>query len=698
MLQALRGASPAPPSDAGDDESTGDMAPSMRGASFRHASKRSESALDFLATRSPSSLGMRERGWGAEPVARPSSSLLTREALSSGGRARSKTVVEQAPPTTPPKAPVQGRKLSPSLAHLKTRNLVSSGRELPPALTVVRTGLIDSRSRAMTAPVDAQPSAPSLPSVAASARIGRVAALSQTFERQNVGPAAAAAALRAPSVVGGEAKSPSDKPSVSQCPVARSNSVSSSHSAGGHGQHTVASGARDGAEPSRPPPHSAAEENSAPPPEDDGGGRNGGGDDAGAGAGGNAGTGGGDAGDGDKPRRDPRAVLLDPIGSESNGSTSSHNSSTGTGRGLAATASSSSSSSSKALLDSHGSSDLVGSSIFASTDSRDSSDREPLNTSEPSRLHAPVAARRDAGADSERRRRFKELSNRRKSGTLERMSNSGVVKNRKALFGTSDSPMRAVSPSSSRSSASSGRSRRAQAGPAGPSATGAATEAGPSSAHAPVGRTEPVMAGRKESPAFLVLQGEELGSRDMSAGTAEPSSRRRAAGDLERPHPAGKTTLHPVKQHTVAEEAPPMNRGSSTDDGVDTDAALERSLAQASEGTAEAMPALPSLSAPSSRGGSDRSRSSHGSGDDGFLVSSLDTNSTPLDSAQDNTSVGLLAQYNLDRSRADRRVERMSRDTGYSYLGPESDHHTGGARTDVELGFSTLGDGDREPL
>ncbi|KAJ2774523.1 hypothetical protein IWQ57_000780, partial [Coemansia nantahalensis] len=175
MLQALRSASPAPLSDAGDAESSSDVGLRSISPSFRHASKRSESSLDFLAPRSPSSLGMRERGWAAEPPARPPSSLFTRETLSSG-RARSKTVVEQPTPTTPPKPVAQTRKVSPSLAHLKARSLVSnspakapspSGRELPSALSIVRTSLLDSRARAMTAPIDAPPPTLSLPAATA---------------------------------------------------------------------------------------------------------------------------------------------------------------------------------------------------------------------------------------------------------------------------------------------------------------------------------------------------------------------------------------------------------------------------------------------------------------------------------------------------------------------------------------------------
>ncbi|KAJ1727231.1 hypothetical protein LPJ61_004686, partial [Coemansia biformis] len=720
MLQALRAASPAPAPTGGDAFELGeydgasDFVPSMRGASIRHASKRSEGSIDFLTSRSPSSLGMRERGWGPESAVRPPSSLLTREALSASGRTRSKTVT--APPT-PPKAAPQTRKVSPSLVTLKTRNLVSNSpaklpspisRESPFGLSPSRAHLSDSRSRAMTAPADAQPPPVlALQTVAASARIGRVAALSQTFERQQAVPSADASTPRVLATARSEVVDAGSKKPVPQRPVARSNSVSSSHSAGGHGQLTVASGTHEGGESSRPPPHSSSEGNSAPPPpaDDDAGNRGGGDDAGGSGAGGSGNAGGagdssGGGGGGDRPGRDPRAVLLEPIGSESNGSTSSHTSSADTGRGLAASAASGT-----ALIDSHGSGDMVGSSIFASTDSRDSSDREALNTAEPSRLHAPVAARKEPGGDVERRQRFKELASRRKSGTLERISNSGVVKNRKALFATSDSSMRSVSPSSSRSSVSSTRPRRARAPPTDSHASGVSDEAGPSTnSRTPVSvESRTPHAPRRASPAFLALQGEEHGSRDSAASdVAAPSSPPPGDGkDLERPFQAGNSAPHPVEQLGSADEVPPLNRGGSTNDGIDTDAALERLLAQAREAAAhvsvEPPPAGPSARAPSSRGGSDRSKSSAGSSDDSFhLLSSLDTNSTPsstpMDSTRDNTNVGLLAQYNMDSGRVNRRVERMSRDVGYNYLAAGGGLPAGDSSNDVELGFTTLGD------
>ncbi|KAJ2107108.1 hypothetical protein GGF48_006050, partial [Coemansia sp. RSA 921] len=200
MYQAMRSASPGG-SDGSDDAS---RSPSQS-ASFRqrHASKRSEGAIDF---RSPSALGSRERVWDSDSMPRPSSSAAMREALSvSGasinGRMRSNTMNTS---STALKPTAQARKVSPSLATLKTRNLVSNSPAKstephdasPLGLSPTRQlKLIDSRTRAKSTPADAQPPTLKLPGTdsdvptlprggASSARIGRVAALSQNFERQ----------------------------------------------------------------------------------------------------------------------------------------------------------------------------------------------------------------------------------------------------------------------------------------------------------------------------------------------------------------------------------------------------------------------------------------------------------------------------------------------------------------------------------
>ncbi|KAJ2232498.1 hypothetical protein GGI13_008881, partial [Coemansia sp. RSA 455] len=148
------------------------------------------------------------------------------------------------------------------------------------------------------------------------------------------------------------------------------------------------------------------------------------------------GYGAGESGDGngDEPSPNPRAMTLEAT--DSNGSTTSHNSSVDATRGLAASVQSSSGGgglSAALLIDSHTSAD-IGSSIFSSTESG---------------KDTPVVSRHEA----ERKSRFKELANRRKSGTLERISNSGLVKTRKALLTASEPTSSSSSSSSSKRAA-----------------------------------------------------------------------------------------------------------------------------------------------------------------------------------------------------------------------------------------------------
>ncbi|KAJ2796297.1 hypothetical protein H4R20_005579, partial [Coemansia guatemalensis] len=278
MLQALRSSSPAPPtvrgdlSDNAESERSGDEArpaspaPQRVPSTLRHASKRSEGAIDFA--RSPSALGSREHMWDSDSAPRPLSSLHMREALAASGasingRMRSNSVANvQPPPPQQPRASPAARKVSPSLATLKTRNLVSNlpARASPSApmdASPSRAWLGEGRVRAMSTPVDAQPPALNLPMPAdpspslhstSSARIGRVAALSQNFEKQSAAvpprisiPSRAAGSVRdlAEKAALGVTSAPlSNMASATRRPPTRSNSLSSSHSAGGHGQVT----------------------------------------------------------------------------------------------------------------------------------------------------------------------------------------------------------------------------------------------------------------------------------------------------------------------------------------------------------------------------------------------------------------------------------------------------------------------------
>ncbi|KAJ2614398.1 Bud site selection protein bud4 [Coemansia sp. RSA 1365] len=738
MLQALRSSSPAPPTvrgvppNANEDEAVGDAPHSDLSASqrvfstLRHESKRSEGAIDF-ASRSPSALGSREHSWDSELAPRPLSSLHMREALavsgaSINGRIRSNSVANVQPQQQLRASPA-ARKVSPSLATLKTRNLVSNASARAPSsattdISPSRAWLGDGRMRAMSTPADAQPPALNLPISVdsgsqlhspSSARIGRVAALSQNFEKQN---AAMPPRISIPSRAAGSVRDLAEKAaldvasaplcnmaSATRRPPTRSNSLSSSHSAGGHGQATVA-GSSHAEQSARPPPHSAAESSRDAPPDDGGEDNTGTGSGGIGGMGGGAGAGGGgDDNDDEKRSPDPRAALLDPIGAESNESTSTHNSSTSTGRGLAANIRGHSAES--ALLASHSSVDVVGSSIFSSTDSKSSSSAtDTQNHSEPSRLHVPIApASRSSETEAERKRRFRELANRRKSGTLEKISNSGMVKNRTAMFGpTSDPTIRTAS--SARSSASSPARRSRVQFAASAEAT---TRSQRSISSSTSSSTKSARAGHPE-PAFLGLRGEESVPYDLAANDVLPSSLSSMDVDLEKLHQANRLSSHPTgsqpqQPSDPAVAAPPLTRGGSGRSGIDADLVLERSLTQAHAEASHA--AEQSSQAVWSHSSSDKSKLSSASGDDSLhILSSLDTNSTPgstpIDSAQDSSKVGLLAQYDLEQRRLDRRRNRMSRDSEHSHASTSrfsiSDNTADFAEDDVRLGFSTTDD------
>ncbi|KAJ2844136.1 hypothetical protein IWW36_005297, partial [Coemansia brasiliensis] len=151
-----------------------------------------------------------------------------------------------------------------------------------------------------------------------------------------------------------------------------------------------------------------------------------------------------------------------------------------------------------------------------------------------------------------------------------------------------------------------------------------------------------------------------------------PSSLSSVDVDLERLQQANTSALHP--SHSSAGRSP-LTRESSVRGGLDTDAMLERTLAQAHKEAVQAVNKQEqSAGTVWSRGsGSDKSRGESNSGDDSLhILSSLDTNSTPgstpIDSAPDNTKVGLLAQYDLNQRRIDRRLKRMS-EQGYGIAG-----------------------------
>ncbi|KAJ2162031.1 Bud site selection protein bud4 [Coemansia sp. RSA 552] len=631
MMLAMRSASPAPPSassDAADsfEDDGGRHSPAL-GASLRqqrrHVSKRSEGAIDFGSMRGVSALGVPDIG----SMPRPASSQHSREALSvSGasisGRMRSSTMASSSVQETPSMSGSRTRKVSPSLASLKTRSLVSNSpakkttaaEQSPIGSSPVHTLKFgDSRVRAMSTPVDAQAPDLDLPGAsdtasstgsasgsqynANTARIGRVAALSQNFERQKH-----------------HYSTPPPRIAIPGRMNADQGSLGATSAPLGSMRMNF----------KRPVTRSS--------------------------------------------------MLMEQV--ESNESSSSHNSSSSNKRGLAANIGSDSS---LAFIGS-GSSDLIGSSIFSSTDSKSSSGAEgPLSVSEPARLHAPISSRRET--EAERRRRFKELANRRKSGTLERISSSGVVKNRKAMFGPSSDP--AIGSPSFKS-----KRTRVQFSPRVEATDSGEQHGGNTSSTA--------------EQSFLGSRGEERGpSPSHSAATDGPA-------------------LHPMPAPAG------LTRVSSVGWGVDTDTVLERSLRVSHDAASRAVSAqhsVPPAGGSGSSGsdksrqgsdrsmpGSDRSRLGSASGDDSLhLLSSLDTNSTPgstpLDSAPaDNTKVGLSAQYDMDSYQIERHLDRQKRESGHSYtLSPgqgspdnESADPQAGESRDTELGFTAKGDNDAE--
>ncbi|KAJ1838429.1 hypothetical protein LPJ73_007081, partial [Coemansia sp. RSA 2703] len=442
---------------------------------------RSEGAIDPTGIRPPSALSNRE--------------ILDLSGASINGRIRANTMGNSNSSTASSLKPVTPtRKVSPSLATLKTRNLVSNS---PAKLSTTPTSAepqlpfessnnrvfalsntSSSRVRAMSTPAEARPPS-SLASPSNSARIGRVAALSQNFERQKavLGPPPKIAIPGRASTSTGN--SPALLPSNGSAlgavsaplggmkldfskPVARSSSISSSYSTGAHGQSTTAGsshaatsgagGSNQGNSRQQQRGEDHREQQQQPNTPTDGGDPSG--NPGGSGNGGN-----GDDGDnGSSPSLS--ISVIEPTSTDSNGSTTtSHtDSSGGLGRGLAASMHDNEGELGVSYLDSRGSADQLGSSIFSSVESRGVSNIDFVPTSEPSSaLHAPVTLRRDA--EAERKSRFKELANRRKSGTLERISNRGLVKSRKALIDSSAGHLvRSASPAKSSASSTSSMS------------------------------------------------------------------------------------------------------------------------------------------------------------------------------------------------------------------------------------------------
>ncbi|KAJ1722734.1 Bud site selection protein bud4 [Coemansia erecta] len=731
ITHAMRAASPARSFSStgevgsGDD---GDAEPEQRGSvagrTSRHVSMRSEGAIDPAVFRPPSALGNRD--------------ILDLSGASINGRIRANTMGNSNGSTASASKPVTPtRKVSPSLATLKTRNLVSNSPakqsttptsaepqqsfESSNNRVFALSNTSSSRVRAMSTPAEARPPS-ALASPSNSARIGRVAALSQNFERQKAAlgpPPKIAIPGRASTSTGNSpALLPAKDSSLGAVsaplggtkldfskPVARSSSISSSHSTGAHGQsttagssHAAAGGAGSSSQgQGRQQQRGDDQREQQQPTTPTGGGGNSSSNPGGSGNGGN-----GDDGDnGSSPSLS--VSVIEPNSTDSNGSTTtSHtDSSSGLGRGLAAASMHGDEGDlGVSYLDSRGSADQLGSSIFSSIESRgvSSIDVAPLTEPAPA-LHAPVASRRDA--EAERKSRFKELANRRKSGTLERISNRGLVKSRKALIDSSAGSMvRSASPAKSSTSSASSVSTSSRSKGKGKAGRVQFAEPTPSEMTADIGdrfrssSPQPASdASVNESVSFFDQQGGGRSFRDAGAidDAATSSSRSNVDLSLEELQQASMSALHPESQ---LRESPYSGDSSIGRSGINTDYLIERSRSADPQESLSGDATDPIVSRTSSSG---KSKSGSGSGDDSIhILSSLDTistpGSTPLDSTQENTHVGLLAQYNMNQIRMDKRHKRQSGESEQSYISSGQESQSPGRDSDVELGFHTLSD------
>ncbi|KAJ1807301.1 hypothetical protein LPJ56_004942, partial [Coemansia sp. RSA 2599] len=128
--------------------------------------------------------------------------------------------------------------------------------------------------------------------------------------------------------------------------------------------------------------------------------------------------------------------------------------------------------------------------------------------------------------------------------------------------------------------------------------------------------------------------------------------------------------------------------------GINTDDLLKITAEIEAQELMSSDVADPMVSRTSSSG---KSKSGSGSGEDSIhILSSLDTlstpGSTPLDSMQENTHMGLLAQYNINQKRMDKRYKRESAESEQSFLSSGQESQPAGLESDVDLGFSTISD------
>ncbi|KAJ1830520.1 hypothetical protein LPJ73_008260, partial [Coemansia sp. RSA 2703] len=196
-----------------------------------------------------------------------------------------------------------------------------------------------------------------------------------------------------------------------------------------------------------------------------------------------------------------------------------------------------------------------------------------------------------------------------------------------------------------------------------------------------------------ESESFFDQQGGGRSFRDAVAidDTATLSSRSNVDLSLEELQQASTSALHPETQIRESQYGAESSIGRS---GINTDYLIERSRSADPQESMSGDAVDPIVSRTSSSG---KSKSGSGSGDDSIhILSSLDTvstpGSTPLDSTQENTHVGLLAQYNMNQIRMDRRHKRQSGESEQSYISSGQESQVPGHDSDIELGFHTLSD------
>ncbi|KAJ2853015.1 Bud site selection protein bud4, partial [Coemansia erecta] len=199
-----------------------------------------------------------------------------------------------------------------------------------------------------------------------------------------------------------------------------------------------------------------------------------------------------------------------------------------------------------------------------------------------------------------------------------------------------------------------------------------------------------------ESQTFFRQQGEGRSFRDIGSTDDGPSSSSYSnpVASLKELQQASSPALHPESHHLhesdyAAASSSVGRSGINTDDLLKVSEEIEEQELIVSSDVVD-----PLVSRTSSSG---KSKSGSGSGEESIhILSSLDTlstpGSTPLDSVQENTHIGLLAQYNINKKHMDRKYKRESAESEQSFLSSGQESQPAGLESDVDLGFSTISD------